>query len=217
MFPNTESHRRINTQNGSSANPTDVSRGIFGATVGIDRLLNLWDKYKIKTTWFVPAHSIESFPSQLAKVRDAGHEIGLHGYTHEFVSTLSEEQQRGVLDKSIKVLTDFTGKKPRGWTAPAWSTSKAAIKLLEESGIVYDHSFMHHDCQMYYVPDLSETYVETNVEKPASEWMQPMSELKASSVVEVPANWHLDGTALQVVKGNIVANSYQTGLHSNCH
>ncbi|KAF2095121.1 glucose 1-dehydrogenase [Rhizodiscina lignyota] len=182
----------INTQNGSPANPTDVSRGIFGATVGIDRLLKLWDKYKIKTTWFVPAHSIESFPSQLAKVRDAGHEIGLHGYTHEFVSTLNEQQQRDVLAKSIKVITDFTGQKPRGWTAPAWSTSKETISLLQEFGIEYDHSFMHHDCQMYNVPDLSEKWVETDVSKPASEWMTPMTALKASSVVEVPANWHLD-------------------------
>lgn len=66
---------RINTRDGSPANPTDVSRGIFGATVGIDRLLKLWDKFGIKTTWFVPAHSIESFPEQLAKVRDAGHEL----------------------------------------------------------------------------------------------------------------------------------------------
>lgn len=54
---------------------TDVSRGIFGATVGVDRLLKLWDKYGIKTSWFVPAHSIESFPKQMAKVRDAGHEM----------------------------------------------------------------------------------------------------------------------------------------------
>jgi peptidoglycan/xylan/chitin deacetylase (PgdA/CDA1 family) len=67
---------------------------------------------------------------------DAGHEIGMHGYTHEFVSTLSEQQQRDVLDKSIKVIHEFTGKRPRGWTAPAWSTSKETVKLLEEFGIV---------------------------------------------------------------------------------
>ena len=66
---------RINTKTGAPANPTDVSRGIFGATIGIDRLLKLWDKFGIKTTWFVPGHSIESFPEQLAKVRDAGHEL----------------------------------------------------------------------------------------------------------------------------------------------
>ena len=66
---------RINTQTGAPAGGTDVSRGIFGATVGVDRLLNLWEKYDIKTSWFVPAHSVESFPKQAAKIRDAGHEM----------------------------------------------------------------------------------------------------------------------------------------------
>jgi len=113
-----------------------VSRGVFGATVGIDRLLRLWDKYDIKTTWFTPAHSAESFPHQIRNIVEKGHEIGLHGYTHEFVSLLNEQQQRDVLEKSIQILTDIAGKKPRGWTAPAWSTSRETIKLLEEFGIV---------------------------------------------------------------------------------
>ncbi|KAL4875188.1 hypothetical protein BJY04DRAFT_232836 [Aspergillus karnatakaensis] len=182
----------INTRDGTPANPTDVSRGIFGATVGIDRILKLWEKYNIKATWFVPGHSLESFPKQLARVRDAGHEIGLHGYTHEFVSTLNEQQQRDVLVRSIETLTKFTGKKPKGWTAPSWSTSPQSVKLLEEFGIEYDHSFMHHDAQLYYLPDGTATYTETDVSKPASHWMTPMSALKPSSVVCVPANWHLD-------------------------
>ncbi|KAF2714569.1 polysaccharide deacetylase family protein [Pleomassaria siparia CBS 279.74] len=183
----------INTRTGAPANPTDVSRGVFGATIGIDRLLTLFSKYAIKATWFAPAHSVESFPSQMRKIIDAGHELGLHGYTHEFVSTLSEEQQRDVLRKSIEVLQNFTGKKPRGWTAPAWSTSRETVALLEEFGIEYDHSFMHHDSQPYYLPSphLS-THVETDVSKPASHWMSPMSALKASAVIEIPANWHLD-------------------------
>ncbi|OAL48350.1 glucose 1-dehydrogenase [Pyrenochaeta sp. DS3sAY3a] len=183
----------LNTKTGAPANPTDISRGIFGATVGIDRLLKLWDKYNIKTTWFVPAHSAESFPKQIRKIVDKGHEIGLHGYTHEFVSTLSEQQQRDVLEKSIQVLTDIVGKRPRGWTAPAWSTSNETIALLEEFGIEYDHSFMHHDSQPYYcpAPHLT-TCTSTDVSLPASSWMTPMSTLKPSSVVEIPANWHLD-------------------------
>jgi peptidoglycan/xylan/chitin deacetylase (PgdA/CDA1 family) len=127
---------RINTRDGKQPNPTDVSRGVFGATVGIDRLLKLWDKYDIKTTWFTPAHSLESFPNQIRKIVNKGHEIALHGYTHEFVSTLSEQQQRDVLEKSIQVIHEFTGTRPRGWTAPAWSTSNETIKLLEEFGIV---------------------------------------------------------------------------------
>ena len=182
----------INTGDGSPQNPTNVSRGIYGATVGIDRLLNLYAKYNIKATWFTPAHSIESFPIQLAKVRDAGHEIGLHGYTHETISQLSATQQKAVLDRSIEVLTKFCGAKPKGYTAPSWSTSRELIPQLEEAGIVYDHSFMHHDFQPYFAPDNSQSWVETNLAKSADVWMRPMSKLKASNVVEIPANWHLD-------------------------
>ncbi|EMD92977.1 hypothetical protein COCC4DRAFT_40745 [Bipolaris maydis ATCC 48331] len=183
----------LNTKNGDPANPTDVSRGVFGATVGIDRLLKLLDKYQIKATWFTPAHTAESFPEQIRKIIDQGHEIGLHGYTHEFVSTLSEQQQRDVLAKSIQVLTDMVGKKPRGWTAPAWSTSKETVALLEEFGIEYDHSFMHHDSQPYYLPSPHlTTATPTCTSQPASHWMHPMTSLIPSSIVEIPANWHLD-------------------------
>ena len=65
----------INTTNGTPADITNISRGVFGATVGTDRLLKLLNKYNIKASWYVPAHSIESFPKQMAKVRDAGHEM----------------------------------------------------------------------------------------------------------------------------------------------
>jgi Polysaccharide deacetylase len=65
----------INTQNGASADITNISRGVFGATVGTDRLLSLLDRYNIKASRYIPGRSIESFPKQMAKVRDAGHEM----------------------------------------------------------------------------------------------------------------------------------------------
>ena len=54
----------------------------------------------------------------MAAVRDAGHEIGLHGYTHENPADMTIEQQKVVLDKTFKLITDFTGKPPRGSVAP---------------------------------------------------------------------------------------------------
>lgn len=68
---------RINTAGlgQKHANATDVSRGIFGGTVGVDRLLNLFKKYGIKATFFIPGHSAESFREQVEKIRDAGHEM----------------------------------------------------------------------------------------------------------------------------------------------
>ena len=105
---------------------------------------------------------------------------------------MSEEQERAVLEKSVQVLSDFTGKKPRGWTCPSWTPSKDTVKLLEELGIEYDHSYMHHDSQMYHLPYPPTTIFETNYTAEAEHWMKPMSILESSSIVEVPANWHID-------------------------
>ena len=57
---------------------------------------------------------------------------GLHGYTHEYMSLLTPQQERDVLQKSIDVLTSFTGgKKPTGFTAPAWTPSRHTVRVLE--------------------------------------------------------------------------------------
>ncbi len=93
---------------------------------------------------------------------------------------MSAEQQKAVLDKSISVLTSFcNGVKPLGYTAPAWSTSRELVPQLEEAGILYDHSFMHHDLQPSFAPDNSQDWTETNFSSQAAEeWMKPMGKIK---------------------------------------
>jgi hypothetical protein len=61
----------------------DISCGLFAGEVGSQRLLDLLKKHNLKSTWFIPGHSIETFPKQMAEVVKAGHEIALHGYSHE--------------------------------------------------------------------------------------------------------------------------------------
>lgn len=48
---------------------------MFAGTVGVRRLLKLFAKHDIKTTWFIPGHSLETFPEECAMIRDAGHEM----------------------------------------------------------------------------------------------------------------------------------------------
>lgn len=92
--------------------------GIWAGTIGTQRLLKMFAKYDIRCTWFIPGHSLDTFPEDMAAVRDAGHEIGLHGYLHENPADMSLEQQEAVLDKTYRQLTEFTGKPPRGSVAP---------------------------------------------------------------------------------------------------
>ncbi|KAG9900591.1 polysaccharide deacetylase, partial [Aureobasidium melanogenum] len=136
---------------GGEDSTSDISRGMFAGTVGVQRLLKLFDKYKIKATWFIPGHTLETFPEDCAAIRDKGHEIGLHGYSHENPADMTIEQQRDVLDKTYKMLTEFCGKPPKGSVAPWWETSKEGAELLLSYGIEYDHSMSHEDCQMYWL------------------------------------------------------------------
>src|SRR4029453_5185166 len=58
---------------GGEDSPDDISRGLFAGEVGVPRLLKLFDKYRIKASWFIPGHSIETFPEQTRMIVAAGH------------------------------------------------------------------------------------------------------------------------------------------------
>jgi len=165
---------------------------MYAGEVGVPRLLKLFAKYGIKTPWFVPGHSLETFPEQMAAVRDAGREIGLHGYSPENPVSLTLSQQQDILDHTVKLLTDFCGGvSPKGSVAPWWETSKEGSEILLEKGIEYDHSNMAHDCQAYYLRD-QDTWHKITYDQKAETWMKPLSRGKETGLVEIPANWYLD-------------------------
>ncbi|KAL8908239.1 MAG: hypothetical protein Q9207_000960 [Kuettlingeria erythrocarpa] len=66
-------------------NMSDYSQGIFAGKIGALRLLRLFKKLGLadKMTWFIPGHSMETFPAEVKQVVESGCEIGLHGYSHE--------------------------------------------------------------------------------------------------------------------------------------
>src|SRR5215212_5327339 len=86
---------------GGEDSPCDITRGLFAGEIGSPSLLKMFDKYGLRTTWFIPGHSIETFPRQMQMVADAGHEIGLHGYSHENPVAMTPEQEETVLNKCI--------------------------------------------------------------------------------------------------------------------
>ncbi|KAI6779353.1 uncharacterized protein J7T54_000451 [Emericellopsis cladophorae] len=176
---------------GGEDSTNDISRGYFAGTVGTQRVLKLLNKYNIKGTWFIPGHSLETFPEEMAAVRDAGHEIGLHGYSHENPTDMTIEQQRVILDKTYKMLTEFAGKPPRGSVAPWWETSVEGAQLLLDYGIEYDHSMSHTDCEPYYLRT-GDTWTPIDYKQHPDAWMKPLVRGQETGLVEIPANWYLD-------------------------
>ena len=97
---------------GGEDSPCDISRGVFSGEVGSMRLLRMFDRFQMPTTWFIPGHSIESFPKQMKEVAKAGHEIGMHGYSHENPIAMTPEQEEAIFDKCIDCIVDLCGRKP---------------------------------------------------------------------------------------------------------
>lgn len=176
---------------GGEDSPDDISRGMFAGEVGSPRLLKLFEKYGIKTTWFIPGHSMETFPEEMAAVAKAGHEIGIHGYSHENPIAMTREQEMAILDKSIELATALSGKRPTGYVAPWWEFSNVTNELLLERGIKYDHSLMHNDFHPYRVR-VGDSWTKIDYSQHPNTWMKPLERGEETDLIEIPANWYLD-------------------------
>ena len=176
---------------GGEDSPDDISRGLFAGEVGSLRLVKLFERFGIKTTWFIPGHSIETFPDQMRAVVEAGHEVGIHGYSHENPIEMTPEQEEAVLDKCIGLVTKLSGKRPTGYVAPWWEFSPVSNELLLKKGIKYDHSLMHRDFEPYYVR-VGDSWTKIDYAKRPDEWMHPLVRGQETDLIEIPASWHLD-------------------------
>jgi peptidoglycan/xylan/chitin deacetylase (PgdA/CDA1 family) len=176
---------------GGEDSPDDISRGMFAGEVGSPRLLDLFDKLGIKTTWFIPGHSAETFPEQMKDVAKRGHEIGIHGYSHENPIAMTPEQEEAVLDKCIGLITELSGKRPTGYVAPWWEFSNVSNELLLKKGIKYDHSLMHNDFTPYRVR-VGDKWTKIDYAGKPEDWMKPLERGEETDLIEIPANWYLD-------------------------
>ncbi len=176
---------------GGGDSPSDIQRGIFASEVGNIRLLRLFKKYGLKTTFFIPGHSIETFPKEIDMIVEAGHEIGAHGYLHENPVAMTPTQEEAVLVKCIDLIEKVSGKKPRGYVAPWWEMSNATAALLLKYGFTYDHSQGYRDFQPFYAR-VGDTWNVIDYSKTAGEWMHPLKHGKEIDLVEVGANWYVD-------------------------
>lgn len=176
---------------GGEDSPCDISRGVFAAKRGVPRLLDLFDRYDIQTTWGVTGHSVESFPNVFEKIVKAGHEIGVHGYSHENPLAMTRIQEGDVLDKTIEVIKKYSGCQPVGHMAPWWELSPNTIDLLKERGIKYDSSLMEDDYHPYWLRD-GDRWTNIDYSLEAKEWMKPWKPGKEVELIELPASWWLD-------------------------
>lgn len=160
--------------------PTPISRGEFGP-VAVPRILDLLRQCKVPSTWFIPGHTLESYPDESQKIFDAGHEIGHHGWTHMPPNDMSREDEEHGLIRGNEQIRKLTGKNARGYRSPSWDLSAHSVELLLKHGFMYESSMMGNDYSPYRVRR-GDVF---NLQEPAM-WG------KATPLIEMPVSWTLD-------------------------
>ncbi len=174
-------HDAISSEVDRGDGPVLRSRGEFGPRVGAPRVLALLERERIPSTWFVPGHTIATFPDSVAAVVAAGHEVGCHGWAHEDLAKLDPAAERDVMTRSVEAVTRIAGAAPRGFRAPYWSLSDQTLDLATELGFTYDSSLMGDDVRLYRVRrgELHDARAGSDLGMPGP-------------LVEVPISWALD-------------------------
>jgi peptidoglycan/xylan/chitin deacetylase (PgdA/CDA1 family) len=160
--------------------PTPLSRGEFGL-VGAARILDLLARHALPASWYIPGHTIESFPEICGRVVEAGHEIGHHGWTHRKPADLSAEEEEAELVRANDAIERLCGRRPRGYRSPSWDLSPRTLDLLIGHGFRYDSSMMGHDYLPYFARSGDQTPL-----------LEPARFGTPTGLVEMPISWSLD-------------------------
>jgi peptidoglycan/xylan/chitin deacetylase (PgdA/CDA1 family) len=176
---------------GGEDSPADLSRGLSAGNEGIPRMLQLFEDEGIDTSWYIPGHTIETFPEEVGAVADAGHEIGVHGYSHENPTDLSREQEDEILQLSIDLVEEVTGEKPVGHRASWWEFSENTPDLVEKYDFLYDSSLMEREFEPGYMRK-GDSWEKIDYDRDPDAWTTPYEYGEETDVVEIPISWYRD-------------------------
>jgi peptidoglycan/xylan/chitin deacetylase (PgdA/CDA1 family) len=161
--------------------PVKFSHGEFGPRVAVPRILDVLEREAIGATWFIPGHSLVTFPDSTAAIRSRGHELACHGWYHEDFSELKAGEQRDILARCVDAVAKVTGAPPAGNRAPYWALGEETLELVEAAGFRYDSSLMADDYRLYRV-----RHGDRHEVKDGTTWGTE------GALVQVPVYWALD-------------------------
>ncbi len=108
-----------------------------------DLTLDLLARRGITATFFVLGWIAERHPALVARIVNAGHEIGSHGWSHRRVYELEPASFAEELERTSAALAAAGAPRPIGFRAPEWSIngrSMWALGVLARHGFRYDAS-----------------------------------------------------------------------------
>ncbi len=115
----------------------------YGMRVGFWRFHKLYEQLGIRPTLSINARVCQDYPRVAQACRDSGWEF--MGHSFEQGPIHKEEDQAGMIARSLDILEKFSGKRPVGWLGPGLTQTFETPDLLTQNGIQYTGDFVFDD------------------------------------------------------------------------
>ena len=102
----------------------------------LPRILGMLDELGLRTTFFVEGLNAELYAEALLEIANAGHELGYHGWQHEYWPNLSPSEEARLLERGVHKM-DELGIRPRGFRPPGGRLTSSSPELLENLGFTH--------------------------------------------------------------------------------
>jgi peptidoglycan/xylan/chitin deacetylase (PgdA/CDA1 family) len=109
----------------------------YGWREGIPRLLDMFDRRRIKVSSFLSAKGLEHAPKLAREIAERGHECAAHGITHTQQFHLAREDERKFILDGVALMERLTGQHPVGYNTQGVWRSANTLSLLQELGFLY--------------------------------------------------------------------------------
>lgn len=119
---------------------------------GMPILLDLYEKYNIKSTFFFTGYIAKLYPDIVKMIIPYGHEVASHGMSHiksNGFDVMPLEKQIQHLKESKQLLEDISGQEVISFRAPALRVNDNTIHALEESEYKIDSSVASQRFDMF--------------------------------------------------------------------
>ena len=120
-----------------------------------ERLLDIFDEYSVRSTFFVLGWVGEKYPALVTKIAARGHEVASHGYAHRLVYDQTPAAFREDVRRAKALLEEASGRPVVGYRAPSYSITPRslwALDVLIEEGYQYDSSIFPIRHDRYGIP-----------------------------------------------------------------
>lgn len=101
-----------------------------------DDILDVLDKYGVKTTFFLVNIWLNDYPEIAKEISNRGHELGLHTVSHPHLNNLSEDEIRKELVENRALIEQLSGQKAYLFRPPFGEYSNKVINVANSEGIV---------------------------------------------------------------------------------